>query len=71
MKNTSTPGRRQCFSRFSKGRSEVCKGGEWLKADEEGSQKGQWRKGIHMCTQETHNERDRRGGQREKQGVTG
>ena len=54
------------FLRLSKGGSKVCKGGGWLEADEEGSQKGQWRRGIHMCTQETNNECDRRGGQREK-----
>ena len=59
------------FLRLSKGGSKVCKGGRWLEADEEGSQKGQWRRSIHVCTQETHNEGDRRGGQREKQGVTG
>ena len=41
MKNTSTPGRRICFLRLSKGGSKVCKGGGWLEADEEGSHKGQ------------------------------
>ena len=62
MKNTSTTGRRGCFLSFSKGGGKECKGGGWLEADEEGGQKGQWRRGIHMCMQETHNERDRRGG---------
>ena len=66
-KRTSTPGRRGCFY----ARSEVCKGGGWLVADEEGNRKGQWRRGIHMCTHETQNVRDGRGGQREEQGVSG
>ena len=40
-------------------------------ADEEGNQKGQWRRGIHVCTQETQNVRDQKGDQREEQGVSG
>ena len=41
-----------------------------LDADGEGNKKGQWRRGMLMCTQETHNERDRRRGRREEQGVS-
>ena len=70
LKYTNTPRRRGCFYPMSKEGSKVCKGGGWLEADEEGNQKGQWRRGIHMSTQETHNEPDRRGGQREEQGVS-
>ena len=54
MKYTNTPRRRGCFYAMSKEGSKVCKGGGWLEADEEGNHKGQWRRGIHVCTQETH-----------------
>ena len=54
---------------MSKVGSKVCKGGGRLEAHGEGNPKGQWRRDILMRMWETHNERDRRRSQREKQGV--
>ena len=41
-----------------------------LETDGEGNQGGQWRRGMLMCTQETHNEQERRRGQHAEQGVS-
>ena len=67
---TNTPGHREWFYTMSKAGSKVCKGGGQLEADGEGQPKGQWWRDMLMCMQETHNERDRRRGEHEEQGVS-